>query len=905
MGKEAHGQDPDDVEAGHAAPISIPGRSNGSTPQSRIGADVAVSSSTTTRATSIPPPSSKQPEAESEIEIEFKSSPDDDDSAGKLLPVLIIPGFMSSGLEVKRSGVSEEWEGLRVWLNLEKLGINTPLNTAGGLVRIPKGHSEESDESTSGAPAAAASTAAAAVTTNTNTNTNTNTTSQKRRFSESLRQEHERGLRCKSDWLQHVSLSHDLVTEREGMEIRPIEGLHGVDYLGQHERQFLVQNLINASTYVFGPVIKVLKRVGYTDDNLDAAPYDWRIPPKVLEERDRYFSRTMRRVEDMYRRNNNTPVVLVCHSMGCRICHYFLNFALESPNGGQAWLDEHIHTYMPVGAPHLGAPKALRGIVDGDKMGLDAFVSDEEGLILGRSLGSALFLLPHLLPSRNAAPNVILRTEGALAVTVSPIDCREVLDELGSGTPKIQLQIKYGDKVLRTGFQQPVGENLTIHFSQTFVFPAPPILPLSSEGGLDTLTISLLQPGLDKAAKAAYKKLDRYSCTAPLVWIANYVVVMLKFILFGTYLFFRRVFRGSPEEARGDLPGVQDIFDAADDTTAKLASSILAESAERHLSNVLAGDHEAKFEIDVMKKGRRSYFRHQSVSVSCELHFANPISKSREIDSVCSAIAKPINPARDMARHGLKDTTDGCLVTSKKDEHVQYEPTAGGKSLLFGEGMNYIFDVMKDNYDSDPLGPRTRSAKDPPPVKRVKAIYGVNLPTEVGAVYRRASLFLESGKLQRLHELDKSATMKKNKDAYKIQNGIIMELKTSPQVIVGPNLAEDRTYNHSDAVLSPPRSVLPVRLFNSQASEVKEHLTEGELVLRCGDGTVPYWSLQHCRTWQGACDVSIDEIEGAEHREILANSTFHKILVDYVSQGSVRATVKSPSSLASPLSLCI
>jgi hypothetical protein len=39
---------------------------------------------------------------------------------------------------------------------------------------------------------------------------------------------------------------------------------------------------------------------------------------------------------------------------------------------------------MPVGVPHLGAPKALRPTISGDKMGLEAFLKDSQALILGR-----------------------------------------------------------------------------------------------------------------------------------------------------------------------------------------------------------------------------------------------------------------------------------------------------------------------------------------------------------------------------------------------------------------------------------------------------------------------------------------------------------------------------------------
>ena len=48
---------------------------------------------------------------------------------------------------------------------------------------------------------------------------------------------------------------------------------------------------------------------------------------------------------------------------------------------------------QPVGGPHLGANKACRGMISGDKMGLESFLNDEEGLSLGRSFGSGAWLI--------------------------------------------------------------------------------------------------------------------------------------------------------------------------------------------------------------------------------------------------------------------------------------------------------------------------------------------------------------------------------------------------------------------------------------------------------------------------------------------------------------------------------
>ena len=78
----------------------------------------------------------------------------------------------------------------------------------------------------------------------------------------------------------------------------------GVDYLAPGA-------LTESMSYVFGPVLKLLKSKGYREGiDLDAAPYDWRIPPSELESRDNYFYNTMVKIENLYRQK---PVLLLCH----------------------------------------------------------------------------------------------------------------------------------------------------------------------------------------------------------------------------------------------------------------------------------------------------------------------------------------------------------------------------------------------------------------------------------------------------------------------------------------------------------------------------------------------------------------------------------------------------------------
>lgn len=60
--------------------------------------------------------------------------------------------------------------------------------------------------------------------------------------------------------------------------VKHLNHLHSaVDYLSEGA-------LTESMSYVFGPVLKLLRSVGYEDGvNLDAAPYDWRIPVSCLK----------------------------------------------------------------------------------------------------------------------------------------------------------------------------------------------------------------------------------------------------------------------------------------------------------------------------------------------------------------------------------------------------------------------------------------------------------------------------------------------------------------------------------------------------------------------------------------------------------------------------------------------
>ena len=263
-----------------------------------------------------------------------------------------------------------------------------------------------------------------------------------------------------------------------------IAGLAGVDYLSPGA-------LLNYVSYVFGPVIKALKKVGYEEGkDLDAAPYDWRLPFHVLEERDQYCTRTLNQVERMFESNKQRPVVLVCHSMGCLVGHYLLKYAKH--HRGQAWVDKYIDCYLPIGGPHLGAPKALRSFISGDKMGLDTFLSDSEALLMGRSLGSGLFLLPTLLP-QTAAPVAFVRMEGGLEVRLlGSIDTTGVLGKRQKKDlpEKVAMVVVVDGETLTTPYHELDSEG-KVTFDETFHFR------LGDDGRMKKPRISVVLIGIE------------------------------------------------------------------------------------------------------------------------------------------------------------------------------------------------------------------------------------------------------------------------------------------------------------------------------------------------------------------------------------------------------------------------
>eukprot|EP00804_Cyclotella_cryptica_P003693 CCRYP_016578-RB/>CCRYP_016578-RB protein AED:0.13 eAED:0.13 QI:241/1/1/1/0.75/0.66/9/1536/773 len=748
-----------------------------------------------------------------------------------LTPVLIIPGFMSSVLTVQSSSLRPSWKDQRLWLNITALGFNS-IHRGGKLRRNEEIRSTRIlNAEKKGRTAEAMSDSAI----------------------EEMHVQYLKAVESKNQWVEHMRLSDDMISEKKGVVVRALPGTAGVDYLSEGA-------LTESMSYVFGPVLKLLRSVGYKDGvNLEAAPYDWRIPPSALETRDKYFTQTVATIERLYHFNENTPVVILCHSMGCKTAHYLFNFVVHNKgvHDGLQWIAKYISCYVPVGAPHIGAPASVRCMMDGDKMGLEAFLSDFEGLLLGRSLGSAPWLFPlestdpqkassdapqsnkseitPKTPQTSSMPISFLRQESSLHITIPPqrLPLESFLKDRDMYPTKLRLAIRLGKNLtMRTNYFTITQNEPFIDFNnETWIIPCPIDIEKTVR------EYPSIQICIEKPGAGLPKKRERGICDFDIFWPIRCALCLVKWFLCCPCALLARMGRFV---SSGAMKGVNAGASALGSCV------VIVDSEPVNWNDRLLGANNQSTDTE---EGRGRKLNIEVKMKQCEsdngpffwqlLFWRHPRSEKIRLN------VKWEPPSMNSSMEPVPLWQKSIKFTS-----------CDTKQLLHMEGMGRALRLMKETYEADPIGPLTSSSWHPPPVKRIISVYGINLPTETAAVYRRnpckhipsSNRKSESSELQPTFVLDCDALLNKQTSAtHSINRGMIFETSKSPQNVI---TADGKT------------------------------VTE----LKSGDGTVPYWSLQHCRMWQGQgfakCDVTVHEIDSAEHRAILNDGRFHKILLD-------------------------
>ena len=232
-------------------------------------------------------------------------------------PVLIVPGFASSVLELHESATKPQWVGEAVWVTMGKL--------VGKLLSKKDSHdSPEGPSKGEGTP-----------------------TSENGSFRVSRKSGQAR-LNASHPLVRHLTLAADGFSDPAGIKVRARGGIDAVMYLSSNK-------MIGQLSFVFGHVVQHLSdELGYattlaggpgrfrpskkkkaptvpeadiTKTPCDtpliaAAPYDWRIATPHLQTRDRFFSSMRAKIEFLFN-TTGLRVVLLAHSMGCKVIFFF------------------------------------------------------------------------------------------------------------------------------------------------------------------------------------------------------------------------------------------------------------------------------------------------------------------------------------------------------------------------------------------------------------------------------------------------------------------------------------------------------------------------------------------------------------------------------------------------------
>lgn len=189
-------------------------------------------------------------------------------------------------------------------------------------------------------------------------------------------------------WLDCMKLGRN-GTDPTDCKVRPDEGLSAIGELSPG-------NIYTPpATSIFTSLIKMLAGdLGYDVNNILGLPYDWRLAPVDLENRDSFFTILKFKIETAVKRHRR-PAIIMAHSMGANTFMYFcdwLRYKDKPSMGWEKWIRRHIWAFVGFSAPLLGSAGALKSVLSGHTFGLT--ISDAQARELELTFPSTHFLNP-------------------------------------------------------------------------------------------------------------------------------------------------------------------------------------------------------------------------------------------------------------------------------------------------------------------------------------------------------------------------------------------------------------------------------------------------------------------------------------------------------------------------------
>lgn len=197
----------------------------------------------------------------------------------------------------------------------------------------------------------------------------------------------------KAAWKRHIMLDKTTGMDPPGIKLRSAQGFDAADF-------FIT------GYWIWNKILENLATIGYDPGNAFTAAYDWRMSYMNYEIRDQYFTRLKSHIEVAVKVSDK-KVVLLSHSMGSQVLYYFLHWveAEGYGNGGKAWVEKHVDSWINISGCMLGAVKDLPAVLSGEMKdtaqlnafavyGLEKFLSRSERAEIFRAMPGLSSMLP-------------------------------------------------------------------------------------------------------------------------------------------------------------------------------------------------------------------------------------------------------------------------------------------------------------------------------------------------------------------------------------------------------------------------------------------------------------------------------------------------------------------------------
>jgi hypothetical protein len=609
-----------------------------------------------------------------------------------------------------------------------------------------------------------------------------------------------------TEFTKHMQL-RDGWKDPPGIKVRPRAGIAAMECLVANDPSGLAAKL--GAALMLGVTVQ-LQQVGYEEGkNLVGFGYDWRMPCTKMEERDSYFSNTMKGMEELVKRNGGEKIVVVTHSLGGVCASYFFHWVAHSDHGrakgGVKWLEQHIHAFCPIGGPMLGTPYGSASYLSGDEgQGLAPMVfSFSDRHLVVRSWGMFGMIFPtgrHLMLQPTHSVHWV-RREAVLNVHLLSVVIKRygVIPQNSDDTDATP----YFIKLVLTA---PVSKH---------------------QKSLTTSTEKIrTEAAFDQHFQFAYTSTPDKIDEAQL-----------------EISFWEDVFGPIDKElAKGDL----DLGAASVQLKTGGSGGFFGGSKDVTTLEGLAPNEWRQYEIklknddygQVLITMRLQFVPHSDATLCND--FSRPATEDPgawRCGGPADISSTPEKQARLLKALGAKEGTEWRpevkKLPGKGHTNATYAPMTIDQMMVY-DNMQAEYKWWKECYADDEIW-RSYSTEAPQGVRRIRPIYGINVPTLVGNVYRRATKrFIRFEPTTRM-KLDKHCEV--SHPGYKVKDGIVEEVP------------------HQTPQADDPTVPLENMTFKTRAS---------------GDGTVAYWSLRWPVVWRSSgIDVEPVEVEGADHRNIL------------------------------------